>query len=239
MWNGNAGMVRALFLTASMVLIAGCEIGAATRKASNDAPELRLPSARYQVDPARNRVWYLTPEGVFLFDVSRPERVAVSLPGWVWAGAPHGCMPDLALGPRGEAVVTSNVLPTLWRIDPESLAVSEHALALDADTGKDVGFTGLVFSPQHGAFFATSDAHASLWRVDPQLRTAQKIPLSASIPQACGLTLRPRGTRQALNRMADLCVGTPHGGWSVLFAPDGRSSYVSAVPCAARPWPLS
>ena len=191
MWNGNAVVVRAFFLAAAMVLIAGCDTGAAPLRASNDALELRLPGARYQVDPARNRVWYLTPEGVFLFDVSRPERVAVPLPGWHWAGASYGCLPDLALGPRGEAVVTSNVLPTLWRIDPDSLAVSVHALALDADTDKDVGFTGLVFSPRHGAYFAASPAHGSRWRIDTLLKTARKIPLSASNPQPCGLALRP------------------------------------------------
>ena len=234
MWNAKAGTVRALFLAASMVLIAGCESGAAPRQASNDAPDLQLPGTRSQVDLARNRLWVLTPEGVFLFDVSRPRRAAVPLPGWVWAGAPYGCLPDLALGPRGEAVVTSNVLPTLWRIDPDSLAVSVHALALDADTEKDVGFSGLVYSPQHGAFFAASYAHGSLWRIDPKFSRAQKIPLTDPIPQACGLTLRPRSSLQTLKQMTDLCVGTPHGGWSVLFAPNGRSSYVSAVPCAAR-----
>ena len=191
MWNAKAGTVRALFLAASMVLIAGCESGAAPRQASNDAPDLQLPGTRAQVDLARNRVWVLTPEGVFLFDLSRPGRAAVPLPGWVWAGAPYGCLPDLALGPRGEAVVTSNVLPTLWRIDPDSLAVSVHALALDADTDKDVGFTGLVFSPQHGAYFAASHAHGSRWRIDTLMRTAQNIPLSASNPQPCGLALRP------------------------------------------------
>ena len=191
MWNAKAGTVRALFLAASMVLIAGCESGAAPRQASNDAPDLQLPGTRSQVDLARNRLWVLTPEGVFLFDVSRPRRAAVPLPGWVWAGAPYGCLPDLALGPRGEAVVTSNVLPTLWRIDPDSLAVSVHALALDADTDKDVGFTGLVFSPRHGAYFAASPAHGSRWRIDTLLKTARKIPLSASNPQPCGLALRP------------------------------------------------
>ena len=193
MWTARVRRARALFLAATVVLVAGCEIGAAPGKASDDAPELRLPSARYQVDPARNRVWYLTAAGVFLFDVSRPERVAVPVPGWVWAGAPYGgCLPDLALGPRGEAVVTSNVVPTVWRIDPDSLVVTEHPLALDADTDKDVGFTGLVFSPQHGAYFAVSDTHGSLWKVDAQLRTAQKMPLSASVPQACGIVLSPR-----------------------------------------------
>ena len=236
MWNGNADTVRALFLAACMILIAGCDIGAAPQRADNDAAKLQFPDARYQVDPARKRVWFLTAEGVFLFDASRPERTAVSLPGWIWAGAPYACLPDLALGPRGEAVVTSNVVPTLWRIDPVTIAVSVHPLALDADTGKDVGFTGLVFSPPHGAFFAASDAHGSLWRIDPQFTRAQKIPLSAPIPGACGLALRPRSSQQTLGGTADVCVRTPHGGWSVLFAPDWRSASVSAAPCADRPW---
>lgn len=239
MWTARAVTAKAVLLAASMVVVAGCESGAAPRQSQNAVPEIRLPSARHQVDPARSRVWYLTAEGVFLFDVSRTERVAVPLPGWIWAGAPYGCLPDLALGPRGEVVVTSNVVPTLWRIDPDSLAVTEHALALDADADKDVGFTGLVFSAKHGAYFGASDAHGSLWRIDGQLRTAQKMPLSAAIPQACGIALSPRSSLQTLNRMADLCVETPHGGWSVLFAPGRRSSYVSAVPCVARPWPVS
>lgn len=192
MWNAKAGMVGALFLAASVVVVAGCESGGALRQSQNTVLETRLPSARQQVDPARNRVWSLTAEGVFLFDVSRAQRVAVPLPGWVWAGAPYGCLPDLALGPRGEAVVTSNVVPTLWRIDPDRLAVTEHALTLDADADKDVGFTGLVFSAKHGAYFGASEAHGSLWKIDGQLRTAQKMPLSAVIPQACGIALSPR-----------------------------------------------
>lgn len=191
MWNARAVTAKTILLATSMVFIAGCDLGAAPREASGGSTQMQLPAARSQVDSRRNRVWYLTPAGVHLFDVSRPERAAVPLPGWVWAGAPYGCLPDLALGPRGEAVVTSNVLPTLWRIDPDTLAVTEHALALDADTDKDVGFTGLVFSAQHGAYFAVSEAHGSLWRIDAQLKTAQKMPLSASVPQACGLTVRP------------------------------------------------
>jgi len=42
-----------------------------------------------------------------------------------------------------------------------------------------------------GAFFAASHAHGSRWRIDAQLRTAQKMPLSASNPQPRGLALRP------------------------------------------------
>lgn len=240
MWNGNAVAVGAFALALSIVSIGGCDRGAAPRQAATAAHHgqpLQLPNGRYQVDPERNRVWLLTNTGAFVYDFSRPERVAVSLPDWLLVDPHYGCLPDLALGPRGEAVISSNTVPTLWRIDPDTLAVSVHPLALDADTDKDVGFSGLAYSPQHGAFLAASYVHGSLWRIDPELREARKIPLSAPIPGACGLAVRPRNTVQTLHRLPDLCVRTPHGGWSIVFAGDWRSAYVSAAPCADRPWP--
>jgi hypothetical protein len=237
MWNGNAVAVRMFFLAASIVSIGGCDIGAAPEQAAKvarDAQQLQLPNGRYQIDPERNRVWSLTREGVFVYDVSRPERVAVSLPGWVWAGAPYSCLPDLALGPKGEAVITSDILPTLWRIDPDTLAVTVHPLVLDSDTDKDVGFSGLVYSSEHGTYFAASYNHGSLWRIDPLFRGAQKVALSAPLPEACALAVRPRTLQQRTSRLAGLCVGTPQGGWTIDFAPDQRSAYVRAASCADR-----
>lgn len=86
----------------------------------------------------------------------------------------------IPLGPDGEAVVTSNVVPVLWRIDPETLAVSMHELALDADQDKNVGFSSLVYSAEHGAFFAMSDAQGSMWQIDRLLRNGRKLPLPVS-----------------------------------------------------------
>jgi hypothetical protein len=79
----------------------------------------------------------LTEEGLALYDVKAPKRVAIPLPEWVVIGKGYGCLPDLALGPGGEAVITSNAVPTLWTVDPETLAVAVHPLALDADTDKE------------------------------------------------------------------------------------------------------
>ena len=164
MWNGNAIAVGVFSLAAIIVLLGGCDGGAPPRReAAHDAWRLQPPGARYRIDPERNRIWFLAREGVFVYDVSRPERMAVSLPGWITVDAPYSCLPDLALGPAGEAVITSNVLPTLWRIDPDTLATSVHPLLLDADTDKDVGFSGLAYSAQHRAFIAASYAHGSLW----------------------------------------------------------------------------
>jgi hypothetical protein len=238
MWDANAGAARAFLLAISILATAGCDSGVAPDEAARDRPQFEPPEVRYRIDPDRNRVWLLTREGVLVYDLARPERVALSLPDWLQVDASYACPADLALGPRGEAIVTSNVLPTLWRIDPDTLAVSVHPLALDADTDKDVGFSALAYSPQHGAFLAASYSHGSLWKVDPRLDRASKIPLSAPIPQACGLAVRPRNAVQTLHRLPDLCVRTPHGGWSIVFTADLRAAYVSAAPCGNRPWPL-
>ena len=147
---------------------------------------------RYRTDPARNRVWVLTSEGLSLrIGGSTGKLVAVALPSWQWVDEPYGCPPDLALGPDGEVVVTSNIVSTLWRIDPDTLAVSTHEPVLDADSDKDVGFSGLEYSSEHGMFIAVSDIHGSLWRIDPLLRKAHKVPQSAPVREAASC-VRPQ-----------------------------------------------
>jgi len=82
---------------------------------------------RQRSDPVRQRVWILGSQGLFLQDRSAGTLVEVALPSWQWVDEPYGCPPDLALGPDGEAVVSSNIVPVLWRIDPKTLAVTEIA----------------------------------------------------------------------------------------------------------------
>jgi hypothetical protein len=150
--------------------LGGCDSRAAPMQAAVEvSPRTDLRPERQQVDLVRNRVWVLTETGVVLYQNARRERVVIALPEWFSAGAPYGCPPALTLGPKGEAIVTSDVIPTLWRIDPETLQVSVHRLELDADTDKDVGFSELAYSSRHGKYFAVSSQHGSVWSVDPLL----------------------------------------------------------------------
>lgn len=121
--------------------------------------------------------WLLNSEGLFRYDSRNAQRSAVALPDWQWADEPYACMPDLALGPKGEVIVTSNVMPKLWRVDPETRAVTVHVLELDADDDKDVGFAGLVQAPLYPAYFAVSQLHGSLWMIDASLQRGRKIAL--------------------------------------------------------------
>jgi hypothetical protein len=129
---------------------------------------------RQVLDPASNRLWVLNQDGVLLFDPAAARSIEISLPDWLRAREPYGCAPDIAIGPDGEALITSNVVPTLWRIDAETLQVSVHRPELDADTDKDIGFSRLAYSREHGAFLAASCHHGSLWRIDAGLDRAQK-----------------------------------------------------------------
>jgi hypothetical protein len=152
--------------------------------------EGELPILRFKMDKARERGWVLTGTGVRLLDLKTRQTTGhVSLPDWIWADEAFSCPPDLALGPKGEVLISSNVVSTLWRIDPVSLAVSKHEPVLDADTDKDVGFTGLAYSAKQGVFFGVTD-YGALWRIDAQLGRAQKITPSAPLSRPCVVASR-------------------------------------------------
>lgn len=236
MRDGTLGILRALGFAGLMAVTGGCDSSAALPPRppqASVAPHGKAPEVRSQTDVARNRVWLLTRKGVFLQDrAASAQIVKLEIPGWIWVGAPYGSLPDLALGPKGEAVITSDVVPTLWRIDPETLAVSTHALELDADGGRDVGFAGLVYSSEYGAYFAVSHTHGSLWRIDPMLRRAQKVSLSEPVRDAFGLAVRPRVSERKTERLAGLCAYTVQGPRAIDLAPDQRFAYLRSTSCA-------
>jgi hypothetical protein len=184
---------------------------------------LPIPSATARNPSAR--AWVIDDSGFFLEQAGKSRR-AIQLPDWHWATWPYACAPDIAIGPRGEAIVTSNVMAVLWKVDPDTLAVSVHRLELDADHDKDIGFSGLVYSERNGAYFAVSESHGSLWRIDPLLRRAQKIALSEPMRGACSVSM-PR--EQRASRFSTLCLDAKN----VNLAPDQRFAYVQTAGCAA------
>ena len=177
---------------------------------------------RYRAQSERGRAWVIDAGGLFLEEARKPRR-AIALPEWQWAAEPYACAPDIAIGPRGEAVVTSNVMPVLWKIDPQTLAVSMHRLQLDSDADKDVGFSGLAYSAREGAYFAVSELHGSLWRIDPMLRRAQKIAAGAPVRGACAVSFQPQ---ERLSRFTRFCLHGKTESWLVNLAPDQRSAYL-------------
>jgi hypothetical protein len=179
----NAIRLQVLGLAVLTAVAGGCNVGAAPESIKADYAAVKI---RHQADELRGRIWVLTRSGVVVFDVNSPSRIhRVPLPGWMWVGEPYGCLPGLALGAKGEAVISSDVVSTLWRVDPETFEVSEHALALNADTDRDIGFSALRYSRENNAFFGVSALYGSVWRIDPLLGRAQKVAHATPIARVC------------------------------------------------------
>src|SRR5579871_2262563 len=126
---------KSLLAVLVVAVLEGCDVEGASRgrampeSIARSVPaawqEGTLPILRFRKDEARERGWVLTSEGVIVFDFRTRETLArVALPGWTWVREEYGCPPDLVLGQDGEAVISSNVLATLWRIDPVTLEVT-------------------------------------------------------------------------------------------------------------------
>ncbi len=176
-------------------------------------------------DAAHNRTWVLERDAVYMREAARIKRF--DLPGWMYIGEAYSCSPDIAIDGEGAAVVTSNAAPIVWRIEPATSQVTMHELVLDADEGEEIGFTGLAYAPDQGVFFAVSATYGSLWRIDPLLRRAQKIPVSEPLRHACGLSVEHAKAR----RIVVLCIHAMAQSRRVRLAPDQRFAYARHESC--------
>ena len=190
---------------------------------------------RYRVDESQARAWALTRDGVDLYRLDPHEKIAhITLPGWLWADEPYVCAPDLALGARGAVFVTSNVTTALWRIDPDDLSVTRHEPEIDNQSGREIGFTGLVYDGEQAAYFAVSELHGALWRIDAGFKRAQIVALSAPLPKTCGLKVLPRTSAQRSSRFGALCVEARGSDWVVNLSRDRTAGNVSPGRCGSQ-----
>ena len=142
---------------------------------------------RVERDAVRDRIWAINGGAVMLYDGRTRTLVKkIELPDWTYVIDKYSCAPDLAVDWAGNVLVSSNVIPALWRIDAETLAVSRIDIVLDYDNEKDVGFTGLL-SVSANDLFAISAIHGSLWRIDLRTRSGAKLDLAIPIKGACAL----------------------------------------------------
>ena len=149
--------------------------------------EESLPALRVQLDPLRNRSWVLNDDSVSVYDATRRRLIQrIELSGWFYVSEVFACPPDLVITPTGAALVTSNIVPTIWEIDPESLVAREHRLALDVDNDKDVGFIGLAYARGGRELFGVSSLLGSLWKIDLITDRAQRVQLPGPNPDTCG-----------------------------------------------------
>lgn len=161
--------LKLLSAVAAAMLLPACD-GSVRREGP---PEVGLEIVR--VDLAHNRRWVLRKDALTVYDHMNGRRLRqIILPDWVLAGPKDGCAPDIVLDASGAALVSSNVLPVLWRVDPQRFQLTRIALELETDTDREVGFTGLSFSPD-GQLLAAGATFPSLWRIDLSAGRARRI----------------------------------------------------------------
>ena len=121
----------------------------------------------------------------------------------------YACQAALALGPKGEALVTSNILPTVWKIDPETLAVSEYALVLDADQDKDMCDTIQAGAAQVNAQTVKGIALMAAKRasVVAQLATSGEQGLAGVEASVWNAFFLPKGTPAPIVRRLNGAIG--------------------------------
>lgn len=76
-----------------------------------------------------------------------------------------------------------------------------------------------MYSARDGAYFAVSELHGTLWRIDPLLRRAQKVALSEPVRGACSVSMQPQARASRFSRLTV-------DGMTVNLAPDQRLAYV-------------
>jgi hypothetical protein len=187
------------------------------------------PILRTQIDAARARRWELRRDALFVYDISHTSVRRVDLPDWSHAREEYSCPPDLILLPSGAVLVTSNVVPNLWEIDPRTLAVHKRRLALDSDADMDVGFTALTFTADGKALVGASSSSGSLWRIDLEAALAYKIALAEPVRDICALL--PVSPRETTGGGTLLCVVGGDEGREIELSRDLKSATTHARAC--------
>jgi hypothetical protein len=174
----NSAMVLA------MALVMGCsEVGSVP---VSSATSEEVFSTR--TDTARGRVWVLGPEDLRVYDAATRKLIRrVVLPGW--SISRYECRPGLALDASGSAVVSSNIVPNLWRVDAQSFRVTEQAIGLEGRERWDIGF-GPIALAGSGTVYALSANGMSLWKVAPGASAAVMVETYLPPVKGCALPER-------------------------------------------------
>lgn len=192
------GFVRKSTTLVAMALMMGCSgMDSVPRSAPSPASEDVLST---RTDTARGRVWVLGPEDLRVYDAATHKLVRrVVLPGWSMAR--YECRPDLALDASGSAIVSSNIVPNLWRVDAQNFRVSEKAIRLEGQESWDIGF-GPITLAGDGTVYALTSNGMSLWKVAPEASSAVRLETYLPPVKRCVLPERdierPEGGAAAL-----------------------------------------
>ena len=170
----------------SALVVAGC-LGSPQALAQASTSQEGLHAVvRAKSDTARGLRWELGWGAVFAYEEASGRFIRrISLADASFSGARGACRPGLLLSRSGAVIVSSNIEPVLWRIDPATFEVRRYDIVPDSDRSKDFGFSALAWDANEKVLYAASAMMGTLWRIDLDAATATKISWSPRIRGEC------------------------------------------------------
>ena len=159
---------------------------------------------RIRADHQRGRYWVLSNDNIRVYNARDRQLIAtITLLGWNVAGGVSP--PDLVLTSAGTALVSSNIVPEFWHIDPDRYTVMRQTVTLLTRENWGVGFSALAFTAEGTLFGVTAHA-GTLWRINLEERTATHIEVPERLLDVRELHVEYQQQRSPMLLEPVLCV---------------------------------
>jgi len=170
----------------SALAVAGCLASPQALAQASASQEGLHAVVRAKSDMAHGLRWDLGWGAVLAYEEASGRFIRrISLADASFSGARGACRPGLLLSRSGAVIVSSNIEPVLWRIDPATFEVRRYDIVPDSDRSKDFGFSALAWDANEKVLYAASAMMGTLWRIDLDAATATKISSSPRIRGEC------------------------------------------------------
>jgi len=99
--------------------------------------------------------------------------LTATLSGWIEVADPHAAPPGV-LVEQGEIVISSNIVPDLWRLRAGTGRFERVPITVEPTQVRDIGFT-MLRRAADGSIHARHSIDASLWRIDLEQGHARRL----------------------------------------------------------------
>jgi hypothetical protein len=156
----SSGLIAAAALLPVEVRSAGAQVDCSSPGLGAEPAVLGV-----KTDSVRGRVWILGGNALYLYQTEGQRVRRFDLPNWRYVAQPFACPPDFVVESQGTVLVSSNITPTLWRVDPDSGVSTELPIQPLHRQAEDFGFAALEVSPRD-VVWARGAADRSRWVID-------------------------------------------------------------------------
>lgn len=145
---------------------------------------------RLAVDDARGRLWVLDHGAVYIYDLNNKELIKRVI-FLATKTSQASCLPDMALDRQGNAFISDNTRPFIYRIGSGSLEIAQWLADERLSPFPDSGISAMAIGQDGKSLFAVNGFSGEFWRLDLETRSMHRLAIPANaLRGACGLVIR-------------------------------------------------